>query len=132
MTTVKDKAARRIKAVPLEIDSTMYWCKEHRSWSSRLVEVTGRNGTVAMMLAEQLKNRPYDGFLPVEVWDNLALESYSRGATDPRGHWFPTQDLEKVMVVKHEGDTVWRCGNLQECGRWWPDKASAVACYDSH
>jgi hypothetical protein len=131
MSTVTEKAARRTKAVPLEIDHEMWWCKEHRAWSGRLNEMTGRNGTAAMMMAEFIRRKPYDGFVPIDVWDNLPLESYTRPSGETN-HWFPSQDREKVLLHVPEGTTVWRCGLLQDCGRWWPDKASAEACYDSH
>jgi hypothetical protein len=130
MSRVKEKAARRIKAVPHEIDHSMWWCKEHRVWSTRLLEMVGRNGTVAMMLAEQIKRKPYAGFLPTDIWDSLPLESWSRPSMES-SHWFPTQDAEKVGIQFPEGSTIWRCGH-SDCGRWWPDKASATACYDSH
>jgi hypothetical protein len=132
MATVAEKEARRLKALPIEVGAPLVWCKEHRAFSSYLTEMVGRNGELAMRLAKEIsKGLPYVGFLPTAIWDNLTLESWSRPSNESK-HWFPTQEADEVVIQFEPGDTIWQCGDLDECGRWWPDKASASACYDSH
>lgn len=130
MATVKEKAALRPKARPHQLDGPLWWCKEHRVWSNFLVERSGRNGNNALELMTAMKRKPYEGFIATAIWDALPLESWSR-PSEEAGHWFPTQERDDVLLGFEPGDHIYRCGH-SSCGRWWPDQASAEACYDEH
>ena len=130
MATVKEKEARRIKALPFESPGSMVWCKEHRAFSDRLIEMAGRNVMTVLDRIGAIKGKPYPEFVPTQVWNDIELESWSRPSSE-KPHWFLTPEKDIVVIQFEAGDTIWQCGD-GGCGRWWPDKASATQCYESH